>query len=234
MSSPSDTHPIRKPRFPGRGFRFLYPLETVARAVAFTGPSVAKAESGWASARVSGNCTACHALAEFGIGAACLQGESRKRLRIRGWQRRQMAAQRELTEAAKSPHQDSEHHDENTKATDCNHQGNLPTRETRPLGFEGTNAKQDKQQWTDKQRHERFFGVCRGRWSTPNRASSSATSSFEPTLIIFISLVCCLVAGRFGGVHGYLVSRLFQTCFVAFEACTWGRRLHSALWQKQK
>jgi hypothetical protein len=100
-----------------------------------------------------------------------------------------MATQRELTEVAKSPHQDSEHHDENTETTDCDHQGNLPTRETRPFGFDGTNAEQDKQQWADKQRHERFFGARRGKLSTPNRASSRATSSFEPTLIIFISLV---------------------------------------------
>ena len=156
---------------------------------------------------------------------------------MHAWQRRPTTGQRELTEVAKSPHQDSEHHDENTEAADCDNEGDLPTRETRLFGFDGTDAQQDKQHWADKQRHERFFGACTGRLSTPKRASSKATSSFEPTLIIVISCLM-LVEPGFRWVQGYLVSRLFQACFIGnyieFDACTRGHWLHSASWQKQK
>jgi hypothetical protein len=120
----------------------------------------------------------------------------------------------ELAEVTKSPHQDSQHHDENAQAADCDHKGNLPTGETRLFGFDSPDAQQDKQQWADKQCHLRFFGACTGRSSTPKSASSRATSSFEPILIIVI--ISYSMFGRTGiwmgsGQFGFaIVSILFR------------------------
>ena len=108
--------------------------------------------------------------------------------------KREKVSRRELAEVTESPYQDSQHHDENEKAADGDHEGNLPAGTACLFGADRAYAQQDKQQRADKQGHLlRFgacrFGACRGRLSTPNNANSKATSSFEPTLIIFISCV---------------------------------------------
>jgi hypothetical protein len=67
---------------------------------------------------------------------------------------------RQLAEIAKSPHQDSQHRDEDAQAADGDHQEDLPTGETCLFGFDSPDAQQDKQQWADQQCHLRRFGAC--------------------------------------------------------------------------
>jgi hypothetical protein len=49
-----------------------------------------------------------------------------------------------LTEASEAPHQDSQHHNEDDKAADGDHEGNLPAGATCLFGTDGPDAQQDK------------------------------------------------------------------------------------------